>query len=154
MTQLKVGDKAPDFKTVDQHGNPVSLKDFKGQKLLLYFYPHDDTPTCTVQACNLRDHYADLSEAGIVVLGVSIDSEQKHQKFAAKHQLPFPLLVDESLEIVNRYGVYGEKKFMGRTIVGTYRTSFLINEQGRIVHIIDKVKSKEHAAQVLSYFQQ
>lgn len=153
MTQLQPGDKAPDFKTTDQDGNRVSLKDFKGKKVLLYFYPHDDTPTCTVQACNLRDHYQELSQAGITILGVSIDSEQKHKKFAAKHQLPFTLLVDESLEIVHKYGVYGEKKFMGRTIVGTYRTSFLIDERGVILHIIDKVKSKEHAAQVLSYFQ-
>lgn len=153
MTQLQAGDKAPDFKTTDQDGNRVSLKDFKGKKVLLYFYPHDDTPTCTVQACNLRDHYQELSKAGITVLGVSIDSEQKHKKFAAKHQLPFTLLVDESLEIVHKYGVYGEKQFMGRTIIGTHRTSFLIDERGLILHVIDKVKSKEHAAQVLSYFQ-
>lgn len=153
MTHLKPGDKAPDFKARDQDGNWVSLKDFKGQKVLLYFYPHDDTPTCTVQACNLRDGYADLKDAGITVLGVSIDSEQKHKKFAAKHQLPFTLLVDESLDIVHKYGVYGEKQFMGKTIIGTHRTSFLIDERGKILHIIDKVKSKMHTEQVLSYFQ-
>lgn len=153
MTHLKPGDKAPDFKARDQEGNWVSLKDLKGKKVLLYFYPHDDTPTCTVQACNLRDNYKALSDAGITVLGISIDSEQKHKKFAAKYQLPFTLLVDESLDIVNKYGVYGEKQFMGRTIIGTHRTSFLIDEKGKILHVIDKVKSKMHADQVLSYFQ-
>jgi peroxiredoxin Q/BCP len=153
MTHLKVGDKAPDFKAKDQNGNWVSLKDLKGKPLLLYFYPHDDTPTCTVQACNLRDNYRQLTDAGIQVVGVSIDSEKKHLKFSDKYQLPFTLLVDESLDIVHKYGVYGEKQFMGKTIIGTYRTSFLIDEKGKILYIIDKVKSKEHAQQVLSFFQ-
>lgn len=153
MKHLKAGDKAPDFTARDQNGNPVSLADFKGKRVLLYFYPHDDTPTCTVQACNLRDNFGALKAAGITVLGVSVDSEQKHKKFETKHQLPFTLLVDEELHIVNLYGVWGEKQFMGRTITGTHRTSFLIDEKGIIAEIIDKVKSKTHADQVLSFWQ-
>ncbi|MGC4079312.1 MAG: thioredoxin-dependent thiol peroxidase [Rubrivivax sp.] len=153
MKHLKPGDKAPDFTAKDQNGNLVSLADFKGKRVLLYFYPHDDTPTCTVQACNLRDNFGALKGAGITVLGVSVDSEQKHKKFETKHQLPFTLLVDEELHIVNLYGVWGEKQFMGRTITGTHRTSFMIDEKGIIAEIIDKVKSKIHADQVLSFWQ-
>jgi peroxiredoxin Q/BCP len=147
--QLKPGDKAPSFTTTDQNGNKVSLKDFKGKKVVLYFYPHDDTETCTKEACNIRDNYAILKQKGIVVLGVSIDDEKSHKKFEKKYSLPFTLLVDTGKKIVNDYGVWGEKLFMGRTIVSTYRTTFLINEKGRIDHIIEKVISKSHAQQIL-----
>lgn len=147
--QLKQGDKAPDFKTTDQDGNTVSLKDFKGKKVVLYFYPHDDTETCTKEACNLRDNYTTLKQKGIAVLGVSIDDEKSHKKFEKKYSLPFTLLVDTDKKIVNDYGVWGEKQFMGRTIISTYRTTFLINEKGRIDHIIEKVISKSHAQQIL-----
>jgi len=147
--QLKQGDKAPAFTTTDQDGKTVSLKDFKGKKVVLYFYPHDDTETCTKEACNLRDNYAALKKKGIVVLGVSIDDEKSHKKFEKKYSLPFTLLVDTDKKIVNDYGVWGEKQFMGRTIISTYRTTLLINEKGKIDHIINKVVSKNHAQQIL-----
>jgi len=149
MTHLKPKDKAPAFTTTDQNGDKVSLKDFKGQKVALYFYPHDDTETCTKEACNLRDNYAGLKKKGIVILGVSIDDEKSHKKFEKKYSLPFTLLVDTDKKIVNDYGVWGEKLFMGRIIVSTYRTTFLINEKGVIDHIIEKVVSKDHAKQIL-----
>jgi peroxiredoxin Q/BCP len=147
--KLKPGDKAPAFTTTDQNGNTVSLKDFKGKKVVLYFYPHDDTETCTKEACNIRDNYALLKQKGIVVLGVSIDDEKSHKKFEKKYSLPFTLLVDTDKKIVNDYGVWGEKLFMGRIIVSTYRTTFLINEKGKIDHIIEKVVSKSHTQQIL-----
>ncbi|MES2479285.1 MAG: thioredoxin-dependent thiol peroxidase [Bacteroidota bacterium] len=150
--KLKVGDKAPDFKAKDQNGNFVTLKDFKGQKVALYFYPKDDTPTCTVQACNLRDNFAALGAHGITVLGVSVDEEKKHKKFEAKYSLPFTLIADTEKTIVEDYGVWGEKQFMGKTIIGTHRTTFLIDEKGKIVHIIDKVKSKIHSEQILEFW--
>jgi peroxiredoxin Q/BCP len=149
MTTLKPGDKAPAFTTTDQDGNTVSLKDFKGKKVALYFYPHDDTETCTKQACNIKDNYALLQRQGIVVLGVSIDDQKSHKKFEQKYALPFTLLVDTDKIIVNDYGVWGEKLFMGRTIISTYRTTFLINEKGKIDHVIGKVVSKSHSAQIL-----
>ncbi|MFA6149752.1 MAG: thioredoxin-dependent thiol peroxidase [Chitinophagaceae bacterium] len=147
--KLNVGDKAPDFKANDQNGKIVSLKDYKGQKVVLYFYPKDDTPTCTVQACNLRDNISALKAKGINVIGISVDDERKHKKFETKHQLPFTLIADVDKKIVEDYGVWGEKQFMGRTIIGTHRVSFLIDEKGKIVHIIDKVKSKIHSDQIL-----
>jgi thioredoxin-dependent peroxiredoxin len=149
MKHLKQGDKAPAFTTTDQNGDKVSLKNFKGQKVALYFYPHDDTETCTKEACNLRDNYAALKKKGIVILGVSIDDEKSHKKFEKKYSLPFTLLVDTDKKIVNDYGVWGEKLFMGRIIVSTYRTTFLINEKGVIDHIIEKVVSKDHAKQII-----
>jgi peroxiredoxin Q/BCP len=148
-TTLQEGSKAPDFKAIDQNGNTVSLKDYKGKKVALYFYPKDNTPTCTTQACNLRDNFSALQKAGIVVIGVSIDTEKSHKKFEDKFSLPFTLLADPERKIVEAYGVWGLKKFMGREFDGTHRVTFLINEKGIIEHIIDKVKSKEHTTQIL-----
>lgn len=149
MSKLKEGDKAPDFKGVDQNGQPVSLSDFKGRKIVLYFYPKDDTPGCTAQACNLRDNYRELQQKGFVVLGVSTDSAQSHKKFEEKYHLPFPLVADPDKKIVELYGVFGEKKFMGKTFMGTNRTTFLINEKGVIDKIITKPDTKNHTEQVL-----
>lgn len=149
ITHLKPGDKAPDFNALDQDGNKISLKQFRGKKVALYFYPHDDTPTCTSQACNLRDNFALLQEKGITVIGVSTDSEQQHKKFEQKYQLPFRLVSDPDRKIVNLYGVWGEKLFMGKTIISTHRTTFLVDEKGKIGHIIEKVWSKKHTAQIL-----
>ena len=146
---LKPGDKAPAFTTTDQDGHTVSLKDFKGKKVVLYFYPKDDTETCTKEACNIRDNYAALKQHDIVVLGVSIDNEKSHKKFEKKYSLPFTLLTDVEQTIVNDYGVWDWKTFMGRTYMGTIRTTFLINEKGKIDHIIDKVVSKTHTEQIL-----
>jgi peroxiredoxin Q/BCP len=149
MLHLQVGDKAPVFKGKDQHGNMVSLKDFKGKKVVLYFYPRDMTPGCTAQACNLRDNYAELTKKGFVVIGVSMDSEKSHQKFTEKYDLPFILLADEDKQIVEQYGVYGEKKFMGRVFDGIHRTTFLINEKGVIDKIITKPNTKNHTEEIL-----
>jgi len=145
---LKPGDKAPAFTVNDQDGNSVSLSDFKGKKVALYFYPKDDTTGCTAQACNLRDNFASLKKKGVVILGVSIDSEKSHKKFENKYTLPFPLLADTEKDIVNKYGVWGEKMMYGRKYMGTFRVTFLINEQGKIDHIIEKVDTKDHAAQI------
>ena len=149
MNVLKPGDTAPAFSGTDQNGKLVSLKDFKGKRVVLYFYPKDMTPGCTAQACNLRDHYAELVDAGFVVIGVSTDSEASHKKFEQKYQLPFPLLADADKKIVTAYGVFGEKKFMGRTFLGTHRTTFLIDEQGIIHNILTKPDTKNHTTQVL-----
>jgi peroxiredoxin Q/BCP len=149
MKHLKEGDKAPDFKGTDQHGNVISLSALKGKKVVLYFYPHDNTPTCTDQACNLRDNYQVLLQKGFTVIGVSTDSEKSHQKFSKKYDLPFPLLPDEDRKIVEAYGVWGEKKFMGRIFDGIHRTTFLINGKGIIEKIIDKPHSKTHAEEIL-----
>lgn len=148
-TTLKEGDKAPAFTGRDQNGKKISLADFKGKKVILYFYPKDDTPGCTAQACNLRDNYADLRKRGFAVIGVSVDSEQSHKKFEQKYELPFTLLADDDKKIVEAYGVYGEKKFMGRAYMGTIRTTFVIDEQGRIEKILEKPDTKNHASQVL-----
>ncbi len=145
---LKQGDKAPAFSTIDQDGNKVSLKDFMGKKVVLYFYPKDNTPTCTVEACNLRDNFSLLQQKGVVVLGVSADSARSHKKFEQKHSLPFTLLADEDHTLLDAYGVWAEKKMMGRTYMGILRTTFLINEKGKIDHIIEKVDSKNHTAQI------
>ena len=147
--QLKPGDKAPAFTANDQDGAAHSLKDYKGKKLALYFYPKDNTETCTIESCNLRDNFAALKKKGIVVLGVSVDNEKSHKKFEKKYSLPFTLLADTEKVIVNDYGVWAEKKFMGRTYMGILRTTFLINEKGEIDHIIDKVESKNHTAQIM-----
>ena len=147
--KLKPGDKAPDFKIADQNGKVHSLKDHKGKKVVLYFYPQDNTETCTKEACNLRDNYAALKKKGIEVLGVSPDNEKSHKKFEAKYSLPFTLLADTEQEIMKAYGVWDWKTFMGRTYIGVLRTTFLINENGKIDHVIEKVVSKDHVAQIL-----
>jgi peroxiredoxin Q/BCP len=147
--KLKPGGKAPAFKAQDQNGTVHDLNDYKGKKVVLYFYPQDNTETCTKEACNLRDNYTALKKKGIEILGVSPDNEKSHKKFEAKYQLPFTLLVDEDHKILEAYGVWDWKTFMGRTYMGVLRTTFLINENGKIDHIIEKVVSKDHAAQIL-----
>jgi thioredoxin-dependent peroxiredoxin len=149
MTHLKEGDKAPDFTTNDQDGNTVSLKDFLGNKVILYFYPEDDTPTCTIEACNLRDNYDDLKKAGFVILGVSPDDKKKHKKFEEKFDLPFTLLEDPEKKIIDKYGVWGEKNLYGRKYMGLFRTTFLIDESGIIFKIFKKPKSKIHSEEIL-----
>ena len=146
---LKVGDKAPDFSVNDQSGNPVQLSDFKGKKVVLYFYPKDNTPGCTAEACNLRDNYTALQKAGYVVLGVSSDDEKSHQKFIDKFELPFPLLADTGKEIHEKYGTWIEKSMYGRKYMGTARVTFIIDENGKIEEIIEKVKTNDHTAQIL-----
>jgi peroxiredoxin Q/BCP len=150
MAELTQGAKAPAFKSKDQYGNTVSLSDYKGKKLILFFYPKDSTPTCTVEVCNLRDNYALLQKNGFELLGISIDNEKSHQKFSTKNDLPFPLLTDTDLKIVNSYKVWVEKKLYGRTYMGTARKTFIIDEKGKIAHIIEKVNSKDHAGQILA----
>ena len=150
MKHLKIGDKAPDFNTTDQDDNKVTLSGFKGKKLVLYFYPKDSTPGCTVQACDLRDNYERLLSKGYKVLGVSADSAKRHKNFIEKNNLPFPLLMDEDKKIINDYGVWGLKKFMGKEYDGIHRTTFIIDENGIIEDIIEKVKTKEHTAQIIA----
>lgn len=148
MTHLAEGDKAPDFSAKDQNGNNVSLKDFRGKKVALYFYPEDDTPTCTIEACNLRDNYHELQKEGLVVLGVSPDDEKKHKKFEEKFSLPFTLLEDPQKKIIEKYGVWGEKNLYGRKYMGLHRTTFLIDENGVIFKIFKKPKSKIHSEEI------
>jgi thioredoxin-dependent peroxiredoxin len=150
MTSLKAGDKAPDFSGRDQAGKNISLKDFTEKKIVLYFYPKDDTPGCTAQACNLRDNYDGLKKSGFNIIGVSADPEARHQKFIEKYSLPFPLIADTDKEICKAYGVWGEKKFMGKTFDGIHRTTFVIDEKGIIEKIITKVETKNHAEQLLN----
>ena len=152
MKHLKVGDQAPNFSGIDQNDKLNTLLDFKGKKLAIYFYPKDNTPGCTVQACNLRDNYEGLEKAGIKILGISADSIVSHQKFADKFSLPFPLISDEDKTIINLYGVWGPKKFMGKEYDGIHRTTFLINEKQQIVGIIEKPKTKDHASEILEIF--
>lgn len=149
MKHLKIGDVAPAFSAEDQDGNIISLADQKGSKVVLYFYPKDSTPGCTTQACNLRDNYDALLKANYKVFGVSADSAKRHKNFIAKNELPFPLLVDEDKKVINDYGVWGLKKFMGKEYDGIHRMTFVINEEGVIEDIIEKVKTKEHTAQIL-----
>ncbi|RQO71792.1 thioredoxin-dependent thiol peroxidase [Pedobacter sp. KBW06] len=149
MSELKEGQAAPDFTAADQNGNTVSLNQFKGKKVVLYFYPKDDTPGCTAEACDFRDNYQGLTAKGIVVLGVSVDDEKSHQKFATKHSLPFTLIADTDKKIVEAYGVWGEKNMYGKKYMGTNRKTFLIDEEGNISHIISKVDTKNSTAQVL-----
>lgn len=150
MTTLKEGDKAPNFSGVDENGNKLSLADYSGKKLILYFYPKDLTPGCTVQSCNLRDNYNNLLKTGFDVVGVSADDEKKHIKFIDKHDLPFHLLADVDKKVINDYGVWGPKKFMGKVYDGIHRTTFIINESGMIEKVIKKVKTKEHTEQILA----
>jgi thioredoxin-dependent peroxiredoxin len=148
MNQLKEGDKAPDFKAIDQFGKEVSLKKLAGSKIILYFYPKDSTPGCTAEACNLRDNYDELIKKGFKIIGVSADSDVSHKKFMNKYSLPFSLIPDTDKEILNAYGVWGEKKFMGRNFMGIIRTTFIISEKGIIEKIITKVDTKNHTEQI------
>jgi thioredoxin-dependent peroxiredoxin len=152
--KLKEGDKAPEFSVHDAEGGTVKLKDLRGRKVVLYFYPKDDTPGCTKEACAFRDGFAKFKRRGIEVLGVSLDSEKSHQKFIKKFDLPFRLLADTDRVISEAYGTYGEKKFMGRTYMGNHRMTFLIDEKGKIKKIFNKVKPEDHAEEVLKAFEE
>lgn len=149
MITLKVGDKAPAFSGKDQNGKKVSLSELKGKKVVLYFYPEDDTPTCTVQACNLRDNYALLKKNGFEVIGVSPNDEKSHKKFEAKFNLPFTLLADPDHMVINKYGVWGEKQMFGNKYMGVHRTTFVINEKGIITKIFLRPKNKQHAEEIV-----
>lgn len=149
MTHLKAGDKAPNFKGLNEKGETVSLSDFKGKKLVLFCYPKDNTPNCTEEACNLRDNYEDLKKQGYALIGVSPDSAKKHQNFIKKHGFPFSLIADTEQEILKAYGVWGEKQMFGKKYMGVIRTTFVIDEQGKIEKIIDKVDTENHASQIL-----
>lgn len=153
MTHLKAGDKAPDFEFRGSTGKTLNLSSFRGKKLILYFYPKDNTPGCTAEACDLRDHYAELTEKGFEVVGVSADSEKSHAGFKSKYSLPFELISDSDKTILESYGVWGEKKMMGRTYMGIHRVSFVIDEKGLIEKIYTKVNTKEHTAQILADFE-
>jgi len=149
MTQLKEGAAAPMFKGMDQDGKWVSLDDFKGKKVVLYFYPKDDTPGCTAEACNLRDNYDDLLSRGFAIVGVSPDNEKSHAKFRAKFELPFSLIADPEAKILNAYGVWGEKNMYGKKYMGVLRTTFVVDESGNILKIISKVNTGDHTRQIL-----
>lgn len=148
---MNIGDKAPELLGTNEKGEEIRLSDYKGKKVVLYFYPKDNTPGCTAEACNLRDHYEELQQAGYAVIGASVDSEKSHQKFIEKNALPFPLIADTDKKLVEQFGVWGEKSMCGRKYMGTFRTTFIINEEGIIERIITpkEVKTKEHAAQIL-----
>lgn len=149
MTTLTAGQTAPEFTGIDQEGKKINLKDFKGKKVILYFYPADLTPTCTVEACNLRDNHDVLQANGYTVIGVSPDGPEKHRKFIDRHQLPFTLIADENHAIAKKYGVWGRKKMFGNEYDGILRTTFVIDENGKLTEVITKVKSKVHTAQIL-----
>ncbi len=149
MAYLNIGDQAPGFTGTDQNGNQISLKDFKGNKIILYFYPKANTPGCTAESCNLRDNYDDLTGKGFKIIGVSADSVEKQKKFADKYDLPFPLIADEEREILKAYGAWGMKKLYGREYEGILRTTYVIDENGRIEKVFKKVKTKDHASQIL-----
>ncbi|MFO7827173.1 MAG: thioredoxin-dependent thiol peroxidase [Bacteroidales bacterium] len=150
MAELKEGDKAPLFKGVDQNGEEISLDQYKGKKVVLYFYPKDNTPGCTTEACNLRDNYSDLLNKGMDVIGVSPDSEISHQKFIERHELPFRLISDPDKKILNQYSAWGEKKMYGKKYEGVLRKTYIIDEHQKIEKIIDKVKTKDHTNQIFS----
>ncbi len=149
LKKLNIGDNIPEFEVLDQDGKPFTNKDILGKKAIIFFYPKDMTPGCTAEACNLRDNYQELQKRGYEIYGVSPDSPQRHQKFIAKYDFPYTLLSDESKAMLKSFGVWGEKKFMGRTYDGVHRTTFIIDEKGTITGRIDKVKTKDHAAQLL-----
>ena len=149
MNTLKQGDIVPNFEVFDENGMPVKLSDFKGKKWIVFFYPAASTPTCTVEACNIRDHYKELQEAGYAILGVSADTQKKQANFKAKHDFQFPLIADVDKVMIQTFGVWGPKKFMGRTFDGIHRKTFVINELGVVARVIDDVKAKIHAAQIL-----
>lgn len=153
MAQLKEGMKAPPFEGIDQNGKMIRSGDFAGKKLVLYFYPKDNTPGCTAEACDLRDNYNTFLKKGFAVVGVSMDSEASHKKFAEKYSLPFPLIADTSKNILNDYGVWKEKSLYGRTFLGTVRTTFIIDENGIIEKVISKVKTDAHSEQILKIYQ-
>jgi peroxiredoxin Q/BCP len=154
MVQLKEGMKAPGFEGIDQNGNTIKLIDFKGKKVVLYFYPKDNTPGCTAEACNLRDNWDSFSGKGFTVIGVSPDNEKSHKGFAGKYSLPFPLIADTSKTILNDYGVWGEKKMYGRSFMGVIRTTFIIDEKGIIEKIITKVDTSGHTKQIFDLYNQ
>jgi thioredoxin-dependent peroxiredoxin len=147
--KLKIGNQAPDFTGIDQEGKAIKLKDYKGKKVVLYFYPKDDTPGCTAEACNLRDNYTLLKKKGYEIIGISSDDEKSHKKFIEKYKLPFSLVADTAKSIHEKYGTWIEKSMYGRKYMGTARTTFVINEEGVIEEIIEKVDTKEHTAQIL-----
>ena len=149
MSKLQIGDKAPEINAVDQNGNNITLEQYQGKKVVLYFYPKDMTPGCTAQSCNLSDNYNVLQKNGYDVIGVSCDSVKRHQKFIEKYSLPFNLISDEDQKVVNDYGVWQLKKFMGREYMGIVRTTFIIDENGKIEDIITKVNTKEHTSQII-----
>lgn len=152
MTHLKEGQKAPEFEGIDQDGNKIRLNDFAGKKVVLYFYPKDDTPGCTAEACNLRDNYKELLKKGFVVLGVSPDTEKSHKGFAGKYSLPFPLLSDGTKTILNQYGAWGEKNMYGKKVTGVLRSTFIIDEKGYIEKIISKVETATHTEQIFKLY--
>ena len=149
--KINIGSKAPEILGKNENGEEIKLSDYKGKKIVLYFYPKDNTPGCTAEACNLRDNYTALQKAGYVVIGVSVDNEKSHQKFIEKNQLPFTLIADTDKKLVEAFGVWGEKQMAGHTYMGTFRTTFIINEEGIIERIISpkEIKTKEHAQQIL-----
>jgi thioredoxin-dependent peroxiredoxin len=154
MIQLKEGMRAPGFEGIDQNGKNVKLSDFAGKKVVLYFYPKDNTPGCTAEACNLRDNYDSFLKKGFAVIGVSPDNEKSHKGFASKYSLPFPLIADTSKNILNAYGVWGEKKMYGRTFLGVIRTTFIIDEKGIIEKIVAKVDTGSHTEQIFNMYNQ
>ena len=149
MTSLKIGDKVPAFSVSDDRGNIQSLEDYLGKKLIVFFYPKANTPGCTAEACDLRDHFKELQDAGYSLLGVSADSAKSQRNFSEKFDFPFPLLADQDKAVINAFGVWGLKKFMGKEYEGIHRKTFIIDEKGKVARVIDKVKTKEHASQIL-----
>ena len=149
MTHLKAGDKAPEFEALDQDGNTVKLSDYKGKKLVVFFYPKASTPGCTAEACNLSDNYETFTKKGYDIVGVSADSQKRQSNFKNKYAFPYPLLADEDKKVINAFGVWGPKKFMGREYDGIHRTTFIIDENSKIEEVITKVKTKDHANQIL-----
>lgn len=154
METIKVGARAPLFEAKDQNGNPVKMKDYLGSKVIIYFYPKDNTPGCTAEACNLRDNYEVLLKKGFKIIGVSADSERSHQKFAEKFELPFPLIPDTEREVINAFGVWGPKKFMGRSYDAIHRATFIIDEEGVVEKVFTKVDTKKHTEQILKEYEQ
>jgi thioredoxin-dependent peroxiredoxin len=154
MAQIKEGSKAPLFEGIDQNDNKIKSSDFKGRKIILYFYPKDNTPGCTAEACNLSDNYESLLKKGFAIIGVSPDSKKSHKNFAGKYSLPFPLIADESKKILNDYGVWGEKKMYGKSYFGVIRTTFIIDENGIVEKIITKVNTSGHTEQILDLYKQ
>ena len=148
MAELKIGDQAPDFKGVDQDGNPITFADYQGKKLVVFFYPKASTPGCTVESCNFRDHYSDWQSKGYDIIGVSADSVKRQKNFATKNDLPYPLIADEEMKVIKAFGAWGPKKLYGREYEGIYRYTFVIDEKGKIAHILHKVKTKEATQQL------
>ena len=148
MAELKIGDQAPDFKGVDQDGNPITFADYQGKKLVVFFYPKASTPGCTVESCNFRDHYSDWQAKGYSIIGVSADSVKRQKNFATKNELPYPLIADEKKEVIEAFGAWGPKKLYGREYEGIYRYTFVIDEEGKIAHVLHKIKTKEATQQL------